>query len=284
MNSVPLPTGKQSFQVPLSALPANVLSQLREVPSNLSTARIFKLPPGVVLLKPTVGQILSPTNSVTHVSPQKVLKLQSSTLKTPEPPGSTQQTVATKVNKSQCVVVLKSPSGKILSGATSVTPGNPQQVLKWQSIKPVQDVLPKLTPKPSGHVQRNVTEVLNEDESCNDGLLNSAPSRAIPPDNEREKVLTEKLSDKEYRILKAADNPASAESSKTAKGTGQNSKPTPWCREPRPLWKSKEPIVLYSGCKPENLEPKKKKEEPPKSLPCPQILDVSTHYFVWQND
>lgn len=67
--------------------------------------------------------------------------------------------------------------------------------------------------------------------------------------------------------------PNVSEASNVSSSENPKPKPTPWCRDPRPLWK-KEPVVLYSGCPPENLIPRRKKKgAPPESLPCPKLLN-----------
>lgn len=307
---------QQTLHLPLSAIPANVLSQLQEVPTNLSSARIFKLPPGVVLLKPSVGQILPASSPVIPGNIKTALQsqpVQPASTK-PELASNRQQGLAVKVNDKkfkittkpstssitppvlkwqsansgqavvattasgpvrlalpsastqeitekmmQQVVLLKTIEGKNVSTSNAVTPVGAQQASKWLHAQPVtalqlQSVLPMQSPVTIASNGQQGFAVKLSDKTYQIALERPPLPEPIP------------IYAKPTAVQKgAAINKDS--------GKDESSKPKPWSRDPRPTWKSKEPIVMYSGCKPENLEPKKKKEEPPKSLPCPEELD-----------
>ncbi|XP_034245665.1 uncharacterized protein LOC117647810 [Thrips palmi] len=292
---------QQTIHLPLSAIPANVLSQLKEVPSNVSSARIFRLPPGMVLLKPTVGKVVStpqPAPPVSSVAAPPAAYCQSvkpvqATLTTPQLPNSIHKELAVKLldNPNRGVVLLKPPAGAILSATNPVTPVSAQPV-QWQAVhhdpsvsttqqEPVflegmriaerlSDKVFMIKPKPANPIIPVSAPPLNK----HTGKRLPSPEPIYSSNAKQRKV--KKFNEKEPPIVQDANSPALNESSEPATKEPEqsvNAKPKPWWREPRPLWKSKEPIVLYSGCKPENLQPKKKKEEPPKSLPCPQKLD-----------
>lgn len=280
-DSAPLSTVKhQTFHVPLSAIPANVLSQLQEVPSSVSSARIFRLPPGVVLVKPTVANLVTATNAnattPASAGTQPVLQLQSDKLVVGAPiseiPISAKQGAAVKLNDrpNKRIVLLKSPAGNILSRANLVAPVNTRPVQNCQAVPSTSTTAAfsssSVAPGVSIRLEKEPHGVLPSKPSVGDTLtpipIYAKPARTALKGPPPLVPCSEKQSE-------GKKEPSTTDSSST------KAKPKQWCREPRPLWKSKEPVVLYSGCKPENLEPKKKKEEPPKSLPCPQKLDVS---------
>ncbi|KAK3924996.1 Bifunctional protein GlmU [Frankliniella fusca] len=216
------PSGEKrmSITLPVSSVqlgtgPKTLQQQVREIPSNFSSARIFKLPPGVVLVKPTLGAVGGP--------------------------------------------VLSKQQGPLIQ-------------LEARRLVPIQPKLPpRIVPNPDFNPEKLKFNVQPK----------PIPKIPTDPNNKtRSKDLKENKEQSTSANGAANDSPAQNSSDVASDGSDTKKnlkpKPTPWQRDPRPLWKSKEPIVMYSGCSKEDLEEaekrKRKKELPPESLPCPKVL------------
>ncbi|KAE8738719.1 hypothetical protein FOCC_FOCC015815 [Frankliniella occidentalis] len=218
-------SGRVALTLPVSNVQfgsgSKTLQQVKELPSNFSSARIFKLPPGVVLVKPTIGTVGSP-------------------------------------------VVSNQPCPVIRLGSPKIVPIQP---------KPPPRIIPNPAYKPEPVTSKCQAQVVNKKPPVVHNAAKSQDEDSLKENKQISSIVNKTVN------RSVNDGSVSVTSCGSSVGNDQNSrpKPKPWGRDPRPLWKSKEPIVMYSGCSKEDLQEaekrKRKKEFPPASLPCPKILE-----------
>lgn len=294
--------GKNCQATPLATSKGNILSQLQELPSNVSSARVFKLPPGVIFVNPSTGQLVSGA-----APPPLILKNAKKKCSTEATAGAqdknTKEIVSTATAKKtqpvfQIVERMVLPSSAELTvNKQKLSEVNSTAATSNLTVKPRIITLPRpnnstLTsnkpriialPRPSSDDKPRIITLPRPSS------LTANPSRVVLPRPlsvgiKGKQILPEIHIGNEPPPLVKIEPRSPLTATNNVSEPEPIAKPKPWSRAPRPLFRSKEPVVMYSGCKPEDLEKERKKrtrekDKRPESLPCPEKLEVCISTF-----